>query len=75
MLNMMGEITGRFGEMTNKVGNMAQTVNFHFQSIAKLEAAQVRQIANSLKRREKEKLPSQPVVNPKGHYMVNEVPT
>jgi hypothetical protein len=70
MLNMMGEITGRFGEMIDKVGDMAQTVNSHFQSIAKLEA-QVGQIANSLNRREEGKLPSQLVVNPKGHYMVN----
>jgi hypothetical protein len=37
----------------------------------KLEA-QVRQIANTLNRREEGKLPSQPVVNPKGLYKVNE---
>jgi hypothetical protein len=29
-------------------------------------------MANTLNRREEGKLPSQPVVNPKGHYMVNE---
>ena len=71
MLNMMGEITGRFGEMANKIGDMAQTVNLHSQSIAKLEA-HVGQIANSFNRREEGKLPSQPVVNPKRHYKVNE---
>jgi hypothetical protein len=29
-------------------------------------------MANTLNRREEGKLPSQPVVNPKGHYMINE---
>jgi uncharacterized coiled-coil protein SlyX len=43
--------------MTDKVGNMSQTVNSHSQSIAKLEA-QVRQISNSLNQREEGKLPS-----------------
>ena len=62
---MMDEITGRFGEMTNKVGDMAQTINSHSQSIAKLKA-QVGQIANTLNMREEGKLPSQLVVNPKG---------
>jgi uncharacterized coiled-coil protein SlyX len=88
MLNMMGEITGRFGEinsrlntmdemngrlgeLNDKFGEMSQTVNSHSQSISKLEA-QVRQIANTLNRREEGKLPSQPVINPKGLYMVNE---
>jgi hypothetical protein len=50
---------------------MAQIGNLYSQSIVKLEA-QVGQIANSLNRREEGKLPSQLVVNPKGHYMVNE---
>ena len=53
------------------VGGMSQTVNSHSQSIAKLET-QVGQIANTLNRREEGKPPSQPMVNPKGHYMVNE---
>jgi hypothetical protein len=75
---MVGEVNGRVGEITHIVGEMngrmgeiSQTVNSHSQSIAKLEA-QVGQIANTLNRREKGKLPSQPVVNPKGLYMVNE---
>ena len=65
MLKMVGEITSRVGEMTDKVGELTQTINSHSQAIAKLEA-QVRQIANTLNRREEGKLPSQPVVNPKG---------
>jgi hypothetical protein len=44
-------------------------VNSHSQSIPKLKA-QVGQIANTLNRREEGKLPSQPVINPKGLYMV-----
>jgi hypothetical protein len=88
MLNMMGEIIGRFGEINSRLNTMdemngrmgdlndkfvemSQTVNSHSQSIAKLEA-QVGQIANTLNRREEGKLPSQPFVNPKGLYMVNE---
>jgi hypothetical protein len=47
-------------------------VNFHFQSIAKIEA-QLGQVDNTLNRREDEKLPSQPVANPKGHYMLKKV--
>jgi hypothetical protein len=80
MLNMIGEINGRLhtmdemndklGELNDKFDEMSQTVNSHSQSIAKLEA-QVGQIANTLNRREGGKLPSQPVVNPKGLYMVN----
>ena len=51
------------------MGEMSQTVNSHSQSITKLEAL-VGQIVNTLNRREEGKLPSQPVVNPKGLYMV-----
>jgi hypothetical protein len=75
---MVGEVNGRFGEITHIVGEMngrmgeiSQTVNSYSQSIAKLET-QVGQMANILNRREEGKLPSQPVVNPKGIYMVNE---
>jgi uncharacterized coiled-coil protein SlyX len=75
---MMGEVNGRVGEITHIVGEMngrmgeiSQTVNPHSQSIAKLET-QVRQMANTLNRREERKLPSQPVMNPKGLYMVDE---
>jgi hypothetical protein len=85
MLNMLGEMNGRFGEMTgrfgemngklgelkDKFGDMSHTVNSHSQSIAKLET-QMGQMANTLNRREERKLPSQPVMNPKGLYMVNE---
>jgi uncharacterized coiled-coil protein SlyX len=70
-LNMMDEMNGRLGELNDKFGEMSQTVNSHSQSIAKLEA-QVGQITNTLNRREEGKLPSQPVVNPKGLYMANE---
>jgi uncharacterized coiled-coil protein SlyX len=77
MLSMMGEITGRVGEVTNmvgeingRVGEISQTVNSHSKSIAKLET-QVGQMVNTLNRREEGKLSSQPIVNPKGHYMVN----
>jgi uncharacterized coiled-coil protein SlyX len=70
-LHMMDEMNGRLGELNDKFGEMSQTINSHSQSIAKLEA-QVEQIANTLNRREEGKLPSQPVVNPKGLYMVNE---
>jgi hypothetical protein len=75
MLNMLGDIKG---EMTNMVGGMkgtvdelSQTVNTHSQSIAKLKT-QMGQLANTLNRREEGKLPSQPVMNPKGLYMVDE---
>jgi hypothetical protein len=44
-------------------------VNSHSQSIAKLEA-QMGQMANTLNKREDGTLPSQPMANPKGHYMV-----
>jgi hypothetical protein len=47
-----------------------QMLNSHSQSISKLEA-QVGQLANSLNKRAEGKLPSQPVANPKGHYMVD----
>jgi hypothetical protein len=46
-------------------------MNSHSQSIAKLET-QMGQMANTLNRREQGKLPSQPMMNPKGLYMVNE---
>jgi hypothetical protein len=39
------------------------------QSIAKLEV-QMGQMANTINKREEGTLPSQPVANPKGHYMV-----
>jgi hypothetical protein len=45
-------------------------MNSHSQSIAKLET-QMGQMANTLNRREEGKLPNQPVMNPKGLYMVN----
>jgi uncharacterized coiled-coil protein SlyX len=75
---MVGEVNGRVGEITHIVGEMngrmseiSQTVNSHSQSIAKLET-QVAQMANTLNRREEGKLPSQPVMNPKWLYMVDE---
>jgi hypothetical protein len=64
-------MNGRLVEMNDKFGEISQTVNLYFQSIAKLET-QMGQIANTLNRREEGKLSSQPVVNPKGLYMVNE---
>jgi uncharacterized phage infection (PIP) family protein YhgE len=88
MLNMMGEMNGRFGEingrlntvdemngklgeLNDKFGEISHTENSHSQSIAKLET-QMGQMANTLNRREEGKLPSQPVMNSKGLYMVNE---
>ncbi|XP_062166982.1 uncharacterized protein LOC133873275 [Alnus glutinosa] len=44
-------------------------VNSHSQSIAKLKG-QMGKMANTLNKREERTLPSQPVANPKGHYMV-----
>jgi uncharacterized coiled-coil protein SlyX len=58
------------GEITQIMGEIHQTVNSHSQSIAKLET-QMGEMANTLNKREEGKLPSQPVVNPKGLYMVN----
>jgi hypothetical protein len=55
------------------LGNLeanTQLLNSHSQSIAKLEG-QVGQLANALNQRKEGKLPSQPVANPKGHYMVD----
>jgi uncharacterized coiled-coil protein SlyX len=57
--------------MMKMVSEMTQMVNSYSQSIAKLEA-QVGQMTNTLNRRKEGKLPSQPMVNPKGHYMVEE---
>jgi uncharacterized coiled-coil protein SlyX len=78
ILNLLGEMNGRFGEMnerfgemTGKFDEMSHTVNSHSQSIAKLET-QMEQMANTLNRREEGKLPSQLVMNPKELYMVNE---
>jgi hypothetical protein len=71
ILNMLGEMNGRFGEMTGKFGEISHTVNSHSQSIAKLET-QMGQMANTLNRREEGKLPSQPVINPKELYMIDE---
>jgi hypothetical protein len=47
-----------------------QLLNSHSQSIAKLEG-QVGQLTNALNQRKEGKLPSQPVTNPKGHFMVD----
>jgi uncharacterized coiled-coil protein SlyX len=75
MLNMLGEIKGEMthmvGRMKGTVDELSQTVNTHSQSIAKLET-QMGQLANTLNRREEGKLPSQPVMNPKRLYMVDE---
>jgi hypothetical protein len=57
--------------MNGRMGEISQTINSHSQSIVKLET-QVGQMTNTLNRREKGKLPSQPMVSPKGLYMVNE---
>jgi hypothetical protein len=43
----------------------------HSKSIAKLEF-QIGQLVNALSQREEGKLPSQPMANPKGHYMIDE---
>jgi uncharacterized coiled-coil protein SlyX len=71
MNGRMGEMNGRVGELTGKFDEMSHTVNSHSQSIAKLET-QMGQMANTLNRREEGKLPSQPVINPKGLYMIDE---
>jgi uncharacterized coiled-coil protein SlyX len=73
-LNTMDEMNGKLGELNEKFGEMSHTVNSHSQSIAKLET-QMGQMANTLNRREEGKLPSQPVMNPKGLYMVHEEPS
>jgi hypothetical protein len=67
----MGAIDGRLGAIDGKFDEMTRTVNSHSQSIAKLET-QMGQMANTLNRREEGKLPSQPVINPKGLYMIDE---
>jgi uncharacterized coiled-coil protein SlyX len=78
MRGQFGEMNGRIGEMNGRIGaidgkfdEMSRTVNSHSQSIAKLET-QMGQMANTLNRREEGKLPSQPVINPKGLYMIDE---
>jgi uncharacterized coiled-coil protein SlyX len=48
-----------------------QTMNSHSQTIAKLEV-QMGQMANTHNKREEGKLPSQPVANPRGHYIVED---
>jgi hypothetical protein len=67
---VVGKVDGKIGELTQIVGEIHQTVISHAQSIAKLET-QMGQMANTLNRREEGKLPSQPLVNPKGLYRVN----
>jgi len=55
------------------LGNLeanTQLLNSHSQSIAKLEG-QVGQLANAFNPRKEGKLPSQPIANPKGQYMVD----
>jgi hypothetical protein len=46
-------------------------MNSHSQAIAKLEV-QMGQMANTHNKREGGKLPSQPVANPRGHYIVED---
>jgi hypothetical protein len=70
ILNLLGEMNGRMGSIDGKFDEMSRTVNSHSQSIAKLET-QMGQMANTLNRREEGKLPSQPVTNPKGLYMMD----
>jgi hypothetical protein len=55
----------------SKLESQTQLLNSHSQSISKLET-QVGQLANTLNRRMEGTLPSQPVVNPKGQYMIDE---
>ena len=76
--NIVGKINSRVGEITNivgktngRMGEMSQTVNSYSQSIVKLKT-QVKQMANTLNKRKKGKLPGQSVANPKGLYMANE---
>ncbi|XP_062150305.1 uncharacterized protein LOC133858859 [Alnus glutinosa] len=54
-----------------KLESQTQLLNSHSQSISKLET-QVGQLANTLNRRMEGTLPSQPVMNPKGHCMIDE---
>jgi hypothetical protein len=56
----------KMSNMDQKMSNMDQAMTFHSQAIAKL---QMGQMANTHNMREEGKLPSQPVANPKGHYM------
>jgi len=55
----------------SKLESQTQLLNSHSQSISKLET-QVGQLANALNKRMEGTLPSQPVVNPKGHCMIDE---
>jgi hypothetical protein len=55
------------------LGNLevnTQMLHSHSQSIAKLQG-QVGPLANALNQRREGKLPSQPVANPKGQYMID----
>jgi hypothetical protein len=54
----------------NRLDANDQLLHSHSQSMAKIED-QVGQIANTLNMREARKRPSQLMVNPKGHYMVD----
>jgi len=55
----------------SKLESQTQLLNSHSQSISKLET-QVGRLANALNKRMEGTLPSQPVVNPKGHCMIDE---
>jgi uncharacterized coiled-coil protein SlyX len=58
MLKMMSDMSNRMvGKINGRVREISHTVNSHSQSIAKLET-QVRQMANTLNKREERKLPS-----------------
>ena len=54
--------------------SQAQLVHSHTQSIAKLES-QIGQLANSMSKREEGRLPSQPMNNPKGQFMLEQQTT
>ena len=54
-------------EVLSELKGLAPVVHSHTHSFAKLEA-QLGQMANNMNRREKGKLPSQTVANPKGQY-------
>jgi uncharacterized coiled-coil protein SlyX len=72
MSNMEQTMKSQGQTMTSLAQTMTslnQTMNSHSQAIAKLEV-QMRQMANTINKREEGTLPSQPVANPKGHYMV-----
>ena len=69
----MDQLLNAFQAMDSKFQAQQRILNSHMQSIEKFES-QIRQIANTLNRRDEGRLPGQVVGNPKGQCGIEENP-